>query len=74
MEGLLPQTETAPIDKEQARMMIAEIRQRVAIMGANDSEFWNLDLICDKMEKGESTPEEAVTEANGVLSSKQDYH
>jgi hypothetical protein len=51
-----------------------EIRQRVAVMGANDSEFWSLDQVLEKLDKGELIPETAVEEANSILNGKQDYH
>ncbi|MDR3558079.1 MAG: hypothetical protein P4L61_00960 [Candidatus Pacebacteria bacterium] len=77
MEHLLsqiPSTEAPPLTKGEAYTAIAEVRQRVALMGANDSEFWSLDQIIEKMEKGELAPSEAVTEANLILNGKQDYH
>jgi len=77
MEHLLsqiPLTEASPLTKDEAYTAIAELRQRIALMGANDSEFWSLDQITDKMENGELTPDEAVTEANLILNGKQDYH
>ena len=59
---------------EVARASIMEIRQRVAVMGANDSEFWSLDQVLEKLDKGELIPETAVEEANSILDGKQDYH
>ena len=66
-------TETA-VTKEEALAVIAEIRQRVAAMGANDSEFYLLDQVVDKLNKGEIEPDEAIKAAHSILNGKQDYH
>jgi len=66
--------EASPMTVEAAREAIAEIRQRVAVMGANDSEFWSLDQVLEKLGKGELQPAEAVEEVNLILNGKQDYH
>jgi hypothetical protein len=60
--------------KDEARMRIEEVRQRAALMGANDSEFSLLNEILLNMDKDEMTPDEALEEANKVLSGKMDYH
>jgi hypothetical protein len=59
---------------EDARIAVMEIRQRTALMGANDSEFFALDGILDKLDKREIGPGKAVEEANLILKGKQDYH
>jgi len=74
MEHIHPHIETTPLTKDSAFTSIEEIRQRIALMGANDSEFGSLDQIIEKMEKDELAPEEAMTEANLILNGKQDYH
>ena len=66
--------EQPPMSAEDALTAIAEIRQRVAAMGANDSEFYSLDQIRGKLGRGEMEPAIAVEEARGILSSKEDYH
>ena len=48
--------------------------ERIAAMGANDSEFFSLGLISEKLDKGEIEPGEAAEEARSILSAKQDYH
>ena len=70
------QTETfvAPVSIESTFATIAEIRQRIAAMGANDSEFFLLDQIVDKLTKGDMNGAEAVQEARSILDGKQDYH
>lgn len=55
-------------------MRIEEVRQRVALMGASDSEFGLIKEILLNMDKDEMTPNEAVEEANKVFSGKMDYH
>ncbi len=62
------------MSKNEARMRIEEVRQRVAVMGANDSEFGLLNEILMSMDKNEMTPDEALEEANRVLNGKMDYH
>jgi len=74
MERFSTKIETPTMTKEEARMRIEEVRQRVALMGANDSEFSLLNEILLNMDKDEMTPDEAIEEANKVLSGKTDYH
>ena len=74
MEHTQPQLETPPMTKEEAHIAIEEVRQRVALMGANDSEFSLLNEILLNMDKDEMTPDEAVEEANKVFSGKMNYH
>ena len=66
--------EKPPMTVEEAHTAIAEIRQEVAAMGANDREFDSLDQVLAKLDAEALEPEEAVKEARGVLESKQDYH
>ena len=49
-------------------------RQHVALMGANDNEFRQLDEIKQRYSNGEIGLEEAKNQADRILSSKQDYH
>ena len=65
---------TTPITVEGALATIAEIRQRIAVMGANDSEFFLIGQVVDKLSKGDIGPDEAVKEAESILNGKQDYH
>lgn len=69
----------APIEQhtisiEDAHNVIGELRQRIAAMGANDSEFWSIEMILGKLDSHEITPEEAIEEATMILEGKQDYH
>lgn len=68
------ETKLSPMTKDEMRMRIEEVRQRAALMGANDSEFSLLNEILLNMDKDEMTPDEALEEANKVLSGKMDYH
>ena len=74
MEHLQPHLETAIMSKDEARMRIEEVRQRVAAVGGNDIEFSLLNEIRSKLDKDEISPEKAVEEANEVYSRKQSYH
>lgn len=62
------------ISIDDARVAIEEAKQRAAVMGTNDSEFWVLDKIRERLDKGEIGPEQAAEEARSVVSGKQDYH
>ncbi len=63
-----PQLEANPHDE------IEYIRQQIAVMGFNDSEFLRLDEIKEKFTLGEITAEEAINGARAILVGKQDYH
>ena len=52
---------------------LAEIRQEVALLGRNDSEFPRLDEIETKLRGSLITPEEAIRQAREVLSGKQEH-
>lgn len=73
-EQLQREQETEQMTKEEARQEILMVRQRVAVMGANDFEFSALDNILEQMEKGKIEPSDAVAEARVIEFSKQDYH
>ncbi len=55
-------------------MEIEIIRQQIAVMGANDYEFDELDNIKKLWQKKEISGKEAVARARAVLNNKQDYH
>src|ERR1035437_10940308 len=74
VEHIQPHLETPTMTKDEARMRIEEVRQRIAIMNANDIEFSLINEILLNMDKDEMTPDEALEEANKVLNGKQDYH
>jgi hypothetical protein len=57
-----------------AKSSILEIRQRIAVMGANDSEFHSIDEIISDMESMKIEPAQAVEQASLILNGKQDYH
>lgn len=59
---------------DQALAEIGVIEGQVYVMGANDSEMGDIEQIRLKMRNEEITPEMAVTLAQRVLDSKQDYH
>ncbi len=61
-------------ETQSAHDRIEEIRQEVAVMGANDSEFWQLSQIQEQLHAGTLTSEEAVHRAQKILADKQDYH
>jgi hypothetical protein len=59
---------------DDAIMIVSEIRQQVAVMGANDYEIPAIDRIIEALKLREITPKEAISEANIILGRKNDYH
>jgi hypothetical protein len=57
-----------------AETKIELIRQQIGLMGANDYEIPAIDDLIARLKAGECAPEDAVEEAQAILSSKQDYH
>lgn len=53
---------------------IEGIRQQIYMLGANDVEFSQLNVILDSFKKGEISGDEAIIKAQTILNSKQDYH
>lgn len=74
MPSLESPPEISQMTTEEALVIIAEIRQRIAVMGANDSEFFVLNEITERLGKNEIEPDKAVEEARNILDGKQDYH
>ena len=66
--------EQGNLSRAAALAEVAAIREQVIVMGANDSESSEFKIIIDKLEKGELKPEVALTHAQNILNSKQDYH
>jgi hypothetical protein len=62
------------LDKDHARENIMFIRQNIYMLGANDREFSEIDIILKDLEDGAIEPEEAVRRAFVIENSKQDYH
>lgn len=58
----------------QARQAIEQIRAEISVLGANDSEFSDLNNIIDQLDQQNITPQEAIQQAQAVRDSKQDYH
>ncbi|HBD24589.1 MAG: hypothetical protein A2566_00025 [Candidatus Zambryskibacteria bacterium RIFOXYD1_FULL_40_13] len=79
--GNIPATEL-PVDmavaegkaREHAILVLGEIRQQVAVMGANDSEIPKLNEIIELLEMGNINPEEAIRLAIEIRDGKADYH
>ena len=64
-------------EMNEAMAALAAIEAQVHSMGANDSELSNsgdLAQIRLKLERGEITPRDAISQAEGVRDSKQAYH
>ena len=59
---------------EEVMPRILELRQQIAAMGANDSEFYNVDQLIGQLNRGEIEPAQALKEVRGILNGKQDYH
>ncbi len=66
-------SERAPSFAE-AQAEIEGIRWQISQMGANDSEFRDLNQVVTELEAGDITPTEAVARARGIRDSKQAYH
>jgi len=66
--------EPEKLDKEHAKENVMFIRQNIYMLGANDSEFSDIDKILKDLEDGAIEPEEAVRQAWVIENSKQDYH
>ena len=60
--------------KEDAQSYIAMIKQQVALMGANNYEFEELDKILKLLQAGDISEDEARSRVYAILESKQDYH
>jgi len=60
--------------KQDPRSIIEAIRQEISVMGANDSEFSQLDAIINTLNSGTIDDEEAIKRAYAVRDNKQDYH
>lgn len=61
-------------DVSQALLRIAEIKNMIGVMGANSNEFSDLAKIEVDLQKSVLKPEDAISRANLILDSKQDYH
>lgn len=59
---------------ELARQEVEAIRGEIAILGANDSEFDQLNVIQQDLASGQIAPTEAVRQAVSVRDSKGTYH
>jgi len=57
----------------EAVMQIGFIREQASVMGANDSEIIELNLLIDSVNNGGDTGI-ALARAHQILASKQDYH
>jgi len=62
------------MDKERVKAEIGMTIQRVAIMGANDYEFDELQYLLKLLEEDRINPEEALRQALAIEARKQDYH
>lgn len=58
----------------EANRTIMEILENIYKTGGNDFEFGAIREILNKLNSGEITPEDAVTEAGKIRDSKMDYH
>lgn len=63
-----------PNGNQEALNELNALRQEVYMMGANDYEIPAIDELIQKLEKGECTPEEALSQAESIKSKKADYH
>lgn len=61
-------------EREAAVLIIGEMRQQAAIMGANNFEIPAFDNLLVALNERQITPREAIAEARKILESKSDYH
>lgn len=63
------------LDQPQNPLVIIEgLRQQIYMMGANDSENAQINVIIEKYKTGEIEGPEAIQCVTELLNSKQDYH
>lgn len=63
------------LDQPQNPLVIIEgLRQQIYMMGANDSENTQINVIIEKYKTGEIEGVEAIQCVTELLNSKQDYH
>ena len=62
------------ITKEQAIADIMGLRQYIYLLGANDSEFNEIDKILKDLDDGKIEPINAVQAVAKIEARKQDYH
>jgi len=67
-------SENKEITVTEAVAFIENIRNQIAVMGANDSEMDDLNQIRSAMESEKISPQEAMNKALEIKNSKQDYH
>jgi len=59
---------------KEAEAQIQIILQEVAMLGANDSEIFNIREILEKIKNRLISTEEGIRQAIEIRDSKQDYH
>lgn len=64
------QNENLTVD--EAKILITEFKQRVAMMGNNNIEWDRFNDIESRLSSGELTPNEAVAKANEIVEGKQE--
>lgn len=64
-----------PEQPQQDPLLIIEgLRQQIYMMGANDVENSQIDLIISRYKKGDISAEESIQQVTEILNNKQDYH
>lgn len=58
---------------EQAEASIGELLQEIAVIGANDHEYGDVQRILDDMHAHRCTPTQAVERVNSIRHSKMEY-
>ena len=62
------------MDINTAEREILAIRDRVAVMGANDDEIPGFNRLMTQLRRGEISPKDAVSAAFKIEERKVDYH
>jgi len=59
---------------ENSEAVILNIRQQIMAMGANDSEFYEIDKILNQLHEKKISDAEAIDQAMKIQEGKLDYH
>lgn len=63
-----------PLSKSEAMRRIIALASQAEVMGANDYEPSAFKRLQQELEEGTLSPEAAISQAEEILNSKQDYH
>lgn len=73
LNKLLPTWEHSP-DIQEVLLYAEIVKHQIQVMGANDSEFNNIDIIVAQARQWVLDASWAILRLQSVINSKQDYH